>query len=91
MEWDLNHKKPNEECTPEQMQAAQKLMDKEITKREELDANMWQVINNCLAELIQYKGRFTRISNLNRKEQIEVLTDQFRVDENFFLIFISIK
>lgn len=85
MEWDVNNKKPKDEFTPEQMQSAKKLIDEEITKREELDANMWQVISNCLSECIRYQGRFKRLSSLNVKEQIEVLNEQFKVNL-FFLI-----
>lgn len=79
MEWDVNNKKPKDIFTLEQMQYAKRLIDKEITRQEELDVNMWQVINNCLSECIRYQGRFTRLSNLNRKEQLEVLNEQFKV------------
>lgn len=44
-----------------------------------LDASMWAVIEQCSTELVQIRGKFTRIAVLNRGEQIEALHSQFQV------------
>lgn len=79
MEWDVNEKKPSEEFSPEELQRAAKLIEQEASSSEELNANMVQVINTCASELILHADRFTRLSNLNKKEQIDALSAQFKV------------
>lgn len=78
-------KVPEDIYTPEQMLDAQKLIKAELEKTPELDANMWKVIRECSSELIRYQGRYTRLSNLGRKEQAEALANKFRV--SFFYPF----
>jgi hypothetical protein len=79
MEWDIYDKKPAEEFNQEQLKAAEELISQESPSGETLNANMVQVINTCASELILHADRFTRLSNLNKKEQIEALSSQFRV------------
>lgn len=80
MEWDVNNKQPNDIPTPENLFAAQQLINAElVNKFEKLDANMWQIISNCSSELIRHRGRFTRLTNLNRNDQIEALSDCFKL------------
>lgn len=79
MEWDVNGKQPTHLLTIDELNAAQKLIDNEIENREILDANMWQIIKNCSSELIRHRNRFVRLSNLNRNDQIEALSDNFKV------------
>jgi hypothetical protein len=79
MQWDVSGIVPEELYTPEQMQDARNLIQEEIEKVPSLDANMWKVLNECSSELIRYQGRYTRLSNLGRKEQAEALTNKFRV------------
>lgn len=79
MEWDVNDKKPVEEFSPEELQRAAKLIEEEAPAGEELNANMVQVINTCAGELSLHADRFTRLSNLGKKEQIEALSSQFKV------------
>lgn len=79
MEWDVNGKQPHDLYTPEQMLDARKLIDAELSEKEQLDEKMWQVVSNCLNEMIRYQGRFTRISNLSRKDQLDVLSEHFKV------------
>lgn len=72
-------KAPQDIYTPQQMDEAQELIKSEIDKGPELDANMWKVLRECSSELIRHQGRYTRLSNLGRKEQVEALTNKFRV------------
>ncbi|VDM63862.1 unnamed protein product [Angiostrongylus costaricensis] len=44
-----------------------------------LDSSMWAIIEQCSAELVQNRGKFTRIGVLNRGEQIEALHSQFQI------------
>ncbi|KAH7722287.1 hypothetical protein AAVH_10144 [Aphelenchoides avenae] len=83
MEWDVDGKKPADVFSPAAMQAARELILSESAAGEELDANMWQVISNCTSELIRYQDRFTRLNNLNKKEQIEALSDMFKIHYNW--------
>ena len=40
---------------------------------------MWEVIEQCSTELVQCKGRFTRIAALNKQDQVDALSAQFNV------------
>lgn len=88
MEWDVNLKQPFDVPSQEQMQDARKLIEAELDHKEVLDASMWQIISNCSSELIRHRGRFTRLSNLNRSDQIEALSEYFKV---FFKIFCHLR
>lgn len=79
MEWDVLGKVPEDLYTPEQMQEARDMIQTELEKMPALDANMWKVLRECSSELIRYQGRYTRLSNLGRKEQAEALSNKFRV------------
>jgi hypothetical protein len=61
------------------MQEARELIQAELEKTPNLDANMWRVLRECSSELIRYQGRYTRLSNLGRKEQAEALSNKFKV------------
>jgi len=79
MEWDVSGKVPEDIYTPEQVAEAQKLIQDEVDKIPNLDANMWKVIRECSSELIKFQGRYTRLSHLGRREQAEALSNKFRV------------
>lgn len=79
MEWDLLGKVPEDLYTPEQMQQARGLIEAETDKMPILDASMWKVLRECSSELIRHQGRYTRLSNLGRREQAEALSCKFGV------------
>jgi glycerol-3-phosphate O-acyltransferase len=86
MEWDVEGKEPPKLYSHEEMEAARKMIADEARQMAEeegiepkLDAQMWQVISNCSSELARHHNRFTRLSNLNKKDQIEVLAERFKV------------
>jgi pre-mRNA-splicing factor CDC5/CEF1 len=83
MEWDISGKQPAEVYSPAAMQAARDLINAESAQREELDDNMWTVIGNCSGELIRHQDRFTRLASLNRREQLEALSEQFRIHQEW--------
>ncbi|KAI6232968.1 hypothetical protein M3Y99_00957000 [Aphelenchoides fujianensis] len=64
MEWDMSE--------------ARKLIEAEMEQPPPLDAKMWTVLRECSSELIRYQGRYTRLSNLGRREQAEALANKFR-------------
>jgi hypothetical protein len=92
MEWDVLGKVPEDIYTPEQMKEAHDMIKAEIDKTPELDPIMWKVLRECSSELILYQGRYTRLSNLGRKEQAEALSNKFRVSSSFqyFLYFYTL-
>lgn len=88
MEWDVEQKEPFRLYTRQEMEAARKLIEEEAEKMAEeedispeMDEYMWQVIANCSSELVRFQNRFTRLQNLHKKEQIDVLQDRFKARE----------
>lgn len=81
MEWDVLGKTPADIYTPAQMDEARALIAEEMQTQPPppLDASLWTVLRECSSELIMYQGRFTRLSNLGRREQAEALANKFRV------------
>ncbi|KAL3111728.1 hypothetical protein niasHT_011015 [Heterodera trifolii] len=86
MEWDTEKKEPTHLYTFEEREKARKMIEEEATKmaQEEgiepnLDAHMWQVVVNCSSELVRHQSRFNRLQNLHKKEQIEVLSERFKL------------
>uniref|UniRef100_A0A915N824 Centromere protein H n=2 Tax=Meloidogyne TaxID=189290 RepID=A0A915N824_MELJA len=88
MEWDVEGKEPppKQIYSKEAMELAKKMIDIEATKMAEaedielkLDSQMWQVVANCFGELVKFQNRFTRLSNLSKRDQLEVLSERFKV------------
>lgn len=86
MEWDVEGKEPSRLYTKEEMDAARKLISEEAERmaleegiEPKLDAQLWQVIHNCSSELIRHQNRFTRFQGLNKRDQIEVLAERFKI------------
>lgn len=95
MEWDVEQKQPNRVYTRQEMDAARALIEREAARMAEqegieprMDPYMWQVVANCSSELVRHQNRFTRLQNLHKRDQIEVLSDRFKVQLELFL-FIS--
>ena len=95
MEWDVDGKEPARVNTKNELKDAQNLIDAEaasLAKADEvnleLDDDMWRVIKTCSNELIRHKGqRFTRLQNLNKRDQLEALEDQYKVIKYFKFAF----
>lgn len=83
MEWDVLGKVPQDIYEADDMNAARALIDEEMEAGPELNSQTWKVIKECGDELIAYNGRFTRLSKLGRREQIEALTAKFNVSSLF--------
>ena len=81
MEWDVFGKAPADVYTPQQMAEARALIADEMETQPPppLDTALWTVLRECSSELILYQGRYTRLSNLGRREQAEALANKFRV------------
>lgn len=92
MEWDVDGKEPARVNTKNELKDAQNLIDAEaaaLAKADEvnleLDDDMWRVIKTCSNELIRHKGqRFTRLQNLNKRDQLEALEDQYKILHNWW-------
>uniref|UniRef100_A0A1I7ZZJ6 Myb_Cef domain-containing protein n=1 Tax=Steinernema glaseri TaxID=37863 RepID=A0A1I7ZZJ6_9BILA len=79
MEWDLGVKAVKPLSVLERAQAA-KAIEEEITKHgEPLDAVMWAAIEQCSSELVLSNGKFNRLANLSRRDQMEALGAQFQL------------
>ncbi|KAK0425356.1 hypothetical protein QR680_009158 [Steinernema hermaphroditum] len=79
MEWDLGLKTVKPLSVLERSQAA-KLIEDEITKHgEPLDDVMWAAIEQCSSELVLSNGKFNRLANLPRRDQMEALSLQFQL------------
>jgi hypothetical protein len=85
MEWDVEGKEPPKQYSKQEMDMARQLIADESAKLAEeeqiepkLDGQMWQVVANCSSELVRFQNRFTRFSNLNKRDQLEVLNEQFK-------------
>ena len=92
MEWDVEGKEPPRQIySKEAMDLAKRMIEIEATKMAEadielkLDSQMWQVVANCFSELVRFQNRFTRLSNLSKRDQLEVLSDRFKVKIYFYL------
>ncbi|KAL7074159.1 hypothetical protein ACQ4LE_006313 [Meloidogyne hapla] len=87
MEWDVEGKEPPKQSySKEAMELAKKMIEIEATKMAKveeielkLDPQMWQVVANCFGELVKFQNRFTRLSNLTKRDQLEVLSERFKV------------
>ncbi|KAF1594287.1 UNVERIFIED_CONTAM: Cell division cycle 5-like protein, partial [Eudyptes robustus] len=79
MEWDVLGKAPSDVYDPEMMAQASALIKMEMEEGPKLDLGMWNIIKECADELICYDGRYTRLSSLGRREQVEALTAKFNV------------
>ncbi|EYC45961.1 hypothetical protein Y032_0412g974 [Ancylostoma ceylanicum] len=77
--WDVQNNVPNEVYEENDLKNASELIKKDCDVGPPLDASMWAVIEQCSTELVQIRGKFTRIAVLNRGEQIEALHSQFQI------------
>ncbi|KJH40688.1 hypothetical protein DICVIV_13352 [Dictyocaulus viviparus] len=77
--WDVQNQTPNEIFDQCDLKAASEMIKKDCEVGPALDTSMWAVIEQCSAELVQNRGKFTRIGVLNRGEQIEALHSQFQI------------
>ncbi|KIH53264.1 hypothetical protein ANCDUO_16611 [Ancylostoma duodenale] len=77
--WDVQNNVPNEVYEENDLKSASELIKKDCDVGPPLDASMWAVIEQCSTELVQIRGKFTRIAVLNRGEQIEALHSQFQI------------
>ena len=88
MEWDVEGKEPARIYSKQEMESARKQIAEEAQRMAEeeegiqqprLDAQMWQVVANCASELVRYRNRFTRLTSLNKRDQVEVLAERFKI------------
>lgn len=77
--WDVQDQAPSEVFEPTDLSAASGLIVKNSDAGPPLDASMWTVIEQCSSELVQSRGKFTRIAVLSRGDQIEALHSQFQI------------
>uniref|UniRef100_A0A1I7W7P1 Uncharacterized protein n=1 Tax=Heterorhabditis bacteriophora TaxID=37862 RepID=A0A1I7W7P1_HETBA len=77
--WDVLEKKPDEMFEVKDLLEAGDFIKNETEEGPPLDANMWAVVEQCSSELVQSRGKFTRIAVLQRNEQIESLHNQFQM------------
>ncbi|KAJ1361688.1 hypothetical protein KIN20_020995 [Parelaphostrongylus tenuis] len=77
--WDVQDQVPNEIFDQSELKAASEMISKDCDVGPVLDSSMWAIIEQCNAELVQNRGKFTRIGVLNRGEQIEALHSQFQI------------
>ncbi|KHJ95777.1 hypothetical protein OESDEN_04276, partial [Oesophagostomum dentatum] len=77
--WDVQNNVPSEVYEPDDIKAADEIIKKDCEEGPALDASMWAIIEQCSTELVQSRGKFTRIAVLNRGEQIEALHSQFQI------------
>ncbi|KAF8366135.1 cdc-5L [Pristionchus pacificus] len=81
LEWDTTGKHPStaEYYAKAELDAAKELIKAEQEAGPPLDPAMWSAVEQCRAELVLSKGKFTRLGVLPRAEQIEALTSQFQL------------
>uniref|UniRef100_A0A158P6V8 Cell division cycle 5-like protein n=1 Tax=Angiostrongylus cantonensis TaxID=6313 RepID=A0A158P6V8_ANGCA len=77
--WDVQDQVPNEVFDQSELKDASEMISKDCDAGPVLDSSMWAIIEQCSAELVQNRGKFTRIGVLNRGEQIEALHSQFQI------------
>ncbi|VDL73180.1 unnamed protein product [Nippostrongylus brasiliensis] len=77
--WDVQEQVPNDTYEENELKTAAEMITKNCDPGPPLDASMWAVIEQCCSELVQSRGKFTRIAVLNRGDQIEALHSQFQV------------
>ncbi|VDM26105.1 unnamed protein product [Toxocara canis] len=73
---------PIEDIPEEDIQRAEQLIEAELHSEEkcDLNANMWNVIEQCSSELVLTQGsKFTRLGVLSKKDQVEALSAKFQV------------
>uniref|UniRef100_A0AC35UCW9 Cell division cycle 5-like protein n=1 Tax=Rhabditophanes sp. KR3021 TaxID=114890 RepID=A0AC35UCW9_9BILA len=80
--WDVTGQIPSNfdvTTTSDQMAIAGEMIKQESHEMLNYDQEMEWAMNLCHSELIQSNGKFTRISNLNRKDQMEALTAELNM------------
>ncbi|PIO66934.1 hypothetical protein TELCIR_11337 [Teladorsagia circumcincta] len=77
--WDVQDQAPSEVYDENVIKNASEMITKNCDEGPPLDASMWAVIEQCSSELVQSRGKFTRIAVLSRGDQIEALHSQFQV------------
>ncbi|XGW35681.1 hypothetical protein V3C99_019129 [Haemonchus contortus] len=77
--WDVQDQVPSEVYDESAIKAASEMITKNCDDGPPLDASMWAVIEQCSSELVQSRGKFTRIAVLSRGDQIEALHSQFQI------------
>ncbi|KAK6024580.1 hypothetical protein OSTOST_09606, partial [Ostertagia ostertagi] len=77
--WDVQDQAPSEVYDESVIKNASEMITKNCDEGPPLDASMWAVIEQCSSELVQSRGKFTRIAVLSRGDQIEALHSQFQV------------
>ncbi|WKX89349.1 hypothetical protein Q1695_008750 [Nippostrongylus brasiliensis] len=77
--WDVQEQVPNDTYEENELKTASEMITKNCDPGPPLDASMWAVIEQCCSELVQSRGKFTRIAVLNRGDQIEALHSQFQI------------
>ncbi|KAK6015705.1 hypothetical protein OSTOST_18842 [Ostertagia ostertagi] len=77
--WDVQDQAPSEVYDESVIKNASEMITKNCDEGPPLDASMWAVIEQCSSELVQSRGKFTRIAVLSRGDQIEALHSQFQI------------